>query len=137
MSEFKLKIPIQIRFKDLDMLGHVNSAVHLTYFELARVCYFDELDKDLKIDWASNSLVVAKIEMDYIHQILMKDKLSVSVWVSRIGTKSFDMQCSMIKEEEGKEIKVAKGMAIIVCFNFKLNKSVAVPENWKSKMIGK
>ena len=129
------KIPIQIRFKDLDMLGHVNSAIHFTYFELARVEYFNKLDDEVKIDWASLSLVVAKMEMEYKQQILMEDKLFASVWVSRIGTKSFDMQCSITKTENETEIEVAKGTAIIVCFNFKLNKSVEVPDMWRSKML--
>ncbi len=134
MTPFKYKIPVQIRFKDIDMLGHVNSAVHLTYFEMARVSYFNHLDNELKIDWANMSFVVAKMEMEYKQQIMLGDKLYISVWVSRIGTKSFDMICSIVREAEGIETEVAKGLAIIVCFNFKTNQSVAVPESWKTKM---
>ena len=134
-APFKYKIPIQIRFNDIDMLGHVNSAVHFTYFELARVSYFNQLDKELKIDWPSMSLVVAKMEMEYKQQILMEDKLHISVWVSRIGTKSFDMACSIVRETNGIETEVAKGFGIIVCFNFKINQSIAIPETWKAKML--
>jgi acyl-CoA thioester hydrolase len=135
MTPFKYKIPIQIRFNDIDLLGHVNSAVHLTYFELARVSYFNHLDKELKIDWATMSFVVAKMEMEYKQQIMLEDKLFVSVWVSRIGTKSFDMTCSIVRDNDGVETEVAKGMAIIVCFNFKLNQTVAFPVEWKEKML--
>lgn len=135
MSPFKYKMPLQIRFNDIDMLGHVNSAVHFTYFELARVSYFNELDKELKIDWATMSFVVAKMEMEYKQQIMMEDKLHISVWVSRIGTKSFDMACTIVRESEGKETEVAKGFAVIVCFNFKINQTVAFPEAWKERML--
>ena len=34
-----VQMPIQIRWRDLDALGHVNNAVYLTYFELARLAY--------------------------------------------------------------------------------------------------
>ena len=34
-----VKLAIQIRWRDLDVLGHVNNAVYLTYFELARLAY--------------------------------------------------------------------------------------------------
>ena len=34
-----VKLAIQIRWRDLDALGHVNNAVYLTYFELARLAY--------------------------------------------------------------------------------------------------
>ena len=39
---------IQVRFSDLDVLGHVNNTIYFSYFELARVHYFREL---LGIDW--------------------------------------------------------------------------------------
>ncbi len=136
MAPFKYKMPIQIRFNDIDLLGHVNSSVYLTYFELARVSYFDQLNHELKIDWASMSFVVAKVEMEYKQQVLMEDKIHVYVWVSRIGTKSYDMVCSIVRESDGVETEVAKGLAIVVCFNFKINQTVAVPEAWKPIMVG-
>ena len=109
----------------------------MTYFELARVRYFDQLEKSLKIDWATMSFVVAKVEMEYKQQVLIDDKIHAYVWISRIGTKSYDMTCSIVREDkDGMETEVAKGMAVIVCFNFKENKSVAVPEAWKPIMLG-
>ncbi len=51
-TPFKQKTAIQIRFKDIDMMGHVNNANYITYFELARLTYFDSLkDEGVKIDW--------------------------------------------------------------------------------------
>ncbi len=38
-----VRVPIQIRWRDLDALGHVNNAVYLTYFELARLAYIRAL----------------------------------------------------------------------------------------------
>ena len=43
MEGFKHKTSIQLRFKDVDMMGHVNNANHFTYLELARVKYFNEV----------------------------------------------------------------------------------------------
>ena len=34
---------IQVRFADLDVMGHVNNSVYLSYFEMTRVHYFKEL----------------------------------------------------------------------------------------------
>lgn len=136
MSSFKHKTPIQIRFRDIDNLGHVNSAVHFSYFELSRIHYFNALmGKDSRNYWAEISIVVAKVEMDYKQQILLNDSIYSYVWVSRIGTKSFDMTFSLVKEDEkGVETEVAKGMAILVCINLKSNQTVAIPDLWKEKM---
>ena len=50
--------PIQIRFHDIDQLGHVNNANYLTYFEVARMAYFKTLVKK-EIDWESTGLILA------------------------------------------------------------------------------
>jgi acyl-CoA thioester hydrolase len=132
----KHKTPIQIRFKDVDKLGHVNNANHITYFELARVDYFNALMGDnIKIDWYKESLILAKIEMEYKMPILLEDKVFVYTWVSAIGTKSFTMNCSIVKATDAGEIVCAEGLAIIVCFNYETNKTIPVPDNWKAKMI--
>ena len=35
------KLDIDVRFRDLDALSHVNNAVYFTYFEEGRKCFFD------------------------------------------------------------------------------------------------
>ena len=39
--------PIELRFSDLDLYGHVNSVIYFTYLETARVKLFAELFTDL------------------------------------------------------------------------------------------
>ena len=136
MNPYRHKTFIQIRFKDVDRLGHVNNANHITYFELARVDYFNALmGKEIRIDWESESLILAKIEMEYKQPILLDDHIRVYTWVSRLGSKSFDMSCSIVKEEQGVETEMAKGLAVIVCYNYKLNQTIQIPEAWKEKMM--
>jgi len=43
---------IDVRFRDIDAMGHVNNAVYATYIEQARTEYFrDVLDADLSPRW--------------------------------------------------------------------------------------
>lgn len=44
--------PLQIRFRDLDPLAHVNNAVYFVYFEEARSYYFKHLESWLTV-WPS------------------------------------------------------------------------------------
>jgi acyl-CoA thioester hydrolase len=143
MNPFKQKTPIQIRFKDIDRLGHVNNANHITYFELARVDYFNALagsstplTKPIIIDWDNEGVILAKIEMEYKQPILLDDKVFVYTWVSRIGNSSFDMSCTIVRIINGEETIAAKGLAVIVCFNYKTNQPIPIPESWKKRMMG-
>ena len=42
-EKFKHRTKLDIRFVDIDAFGHVNNAHYLTYFEQARVRYFDDI----------------------------------------------------------------------------------------------
>ena len=133
MEGYKHKTPIQIRFKDIDLLGHVNNANHFTYLEYARVKYFDEL-AGTKINWNENGLILAKATLDYKLPILIHDKVFVYTKCSRIGNKSFDLSYSIIKDENGKEIILAEAMTVLVCYDYKKNQSISIPEEWKKKL---
>lgn len=130
MNSYKHKTPIQLRFKDIDKMGHVNNANHITYFELARTDYFNALT-DLKIDWVNEGVILAKMEMEYRQPIFLEDKVAVYTWVSRVGSKSFDMSCSIVRVVDGVEVEAAKGNAVIVCFNYKENRTISIPEKWR------
>src|SRR5262249_43847688 len=48
-DNFPCWYPVQIRFRDLDPLAHVNNAVYFTYFEEARSYYFSDTPHGLEV----------------------------------------------------------------------------------------
>ncbi len=133
MEGFKHKTAIQIRFKDLDLMGHVNNANHFSYFEVARAKYFDDVVGE-DVDWSSEGIILAKSTCDYKMPVLFKDNVSVLTKCSRIGNKSFELSYAMIKEENGKEIILAEASTIQVCFNYVKRENIQMPEKWKKKI---
>ncbi|WP_117238544.1 acyl-CoA thioesterase [Thermus sediminis] len=89
MEGFPVVVPIEVRFRDLDALGHVNNAVYLTYLEMARVAYFSRL----KRDWLEKGhFILARAEVDFLRPILLEDPVEVGVRVVRLGRSSFEME---------------------------------------------
>lgn len=89
MEGFPVVVPIEVRFRDLDALGHVNNAVYLSYFEVARVAYFNRLERD----WLEKGhFILARAEVDFLRPILLGDAVEVGVRVVRLGRSSFDME---------------------------------------------
>ena len=131
----KHKTPIQIRFKDLDKLGHVNNANYFTYFELARVDFFKAAIGSKTIDWDKEGVIMAKVEMTFKRPVYLDDELFVYTWISKMGTKSFDMSCSIVVRKDGAEIEVAAGMTVVVCMNYQTNQTIEIPSLWKEKMV--
>jgi len=62
MTRFEYETEIDVRYSDLDSLGHVNNAVYATYLELARVRYLqDAFDAPAE----EPDFVVAHLELDF------------------------------------------------------------------------
>lgn len=115
--------PIELRFSDLDLYGHVNSVVYFTYLETARVKLFHDLFHDMT---AQNIfMLVAHAECDYKLPILFGENLIVSVHVARVGTSSFDLDYRL---HDGSEKTYATARTTMVCFDNIRKTTIPVPD---------
>jgi acyl-CoA thioester hydrolase len=119
-------VPIDIRFSDIDIYAHVNSVIYFSYMETARVKMFRDAYKELTEQGIL--LLVGRAECDYRTPILFDDRVVVTVWVSRIGTTSFDLDYR-IHDDGGKVF--ATGRTSMVCFDKVANAATPVPERLK------
>lgn len=128
MQNFKHKVPIQLRFKDIDKMGHVNNANYLTFIELARVKYFEDVvGTDKK--WSQQvGIILARIEIDYKAPVFLHDTVYVYTRCSRIGNKSLTLDWVVVREKESQEEVVAQGIAVLVCYDYTEEKTVPIPE---------
>lgn len=131
----KKSYPIHIRFNDIDGMGHVNNAVYLSYFEQARMDHFGEL-VGKNWNWETEGVLLARNEVDYKVPILLHDAPRIEVWISHMGTKSMEVSYRIVKEVNGMEIECTTGKSVVVSFNYKTQKSIPVPEEWREKFKG-
>jgi acyl-CoA thioester hydrolase len=130
-KNFRHVTPIQIRFNDIDAMNHLNNAVYLTYFELARIQYFDKV---LQNNWKDIhiGLILAKAEINYKKPVFFSDHIEIYVRCQRVGTKSFDLEYEMVKTfDNGEKQIAATGVTIQVAFNYETQQSVLIPEVWR------
>lgn len=107
---------IQIRFSDCDMLGHVNNAVYVTYFENARVYYLRELlGKDW--NWNQYSMLVKKNEVEYFRPLLLNEDAEIFIKTDYIGNKSFTVSYELKVNEQ----VYTSGKTVLVCYDLKQN----------------
>jgi len=133
IMSFKHKTDIQIRFKDIDQLGHVNNANHITYFETSRVNYFKDVFKD-ETNWKETGLILAHTEITYKNPIFLEDTISCYTKVSKIGNKSFDIENLIVKKYNKQDMIVAYGKSVLVCLNYLSNETIVVPTEWVKKI---
>jgi acyl-CoA thioester hydrolase len=132
---FKHKAPIQIRFGDTDMLGHINNANYLSYMELARISYINFVFKDM-INWEKKGFIQANAIINFILPILISDNIEVYIRISNVGNKSLTMEYEFIKtDENNNQVLMADGSTVIVAFDYETNRSFVIPQNWKERIL--
>ena len=131
LSEFNYKTPIAVRFADIDAFGHVNNAVYLTYFEIARSSYWNEV---VHWDWDKMGIIIGRAEINYLKPIGLNDVVFAYVRTSRIGKSSFDLDYTLVKMNNGTEEICTTGSTVCISFDYLLNKSAAIPEEHRVKM---
>lgn len=133
LKDYRHNTPIQIRFVDIDKLGHVNNATVLTYCETARVAFFnDVIGRDN--DWFGNGLILAHSEIDYLQPIYQYDNIVVHTRVIKLGSKSFTVENLVMHVEGKKETLCAYATGVLVCMNYHEKQTVEIPELWKDKL---
>lgn len=123
-------LKVQIRFSDCDMMGHVNNAVYLNYFESTRMHYFGQL-LDKNWDWQKDGIVLLKNEINYHKPVTLHDSPEVELFCEEIGNKSFVLSYALSVNGEIK----CSGKSTIVCFDNNQRKTVVIPDGMKSVLL--
>ncbi len=130
--KFNHSTPVQIRFNDIDIAGHVNNAVYQYYYDYGKLNYLDTVFKDL-IEWDKFGFVLLNINIDYISPIYIHDKIIVETRIEQINNKSIVIK-QIIREHNSKNDTGIKSVAtsIMVAYNFIKKESFEIPEKWKN-----
>ncbi len=85
-------LPVQMRFTDIDMLGHLNNNVYLSFMDLAKVNYFSDVLPE-GMDWHSINAVV-------VHDSAKELFIKFPPMVQRYGKISGVLAFHMIQPEK-------------------------------------
>lgn len=91
--------PIQTRWMDNDIYGHVNNVVYYSYFDSIVNQYLIE-DGDLDIQNGEQIGFIVGSQCHYHSSIAFPDKLTGALRVQRIGSSSVEYGVAIFREDE-------------------------------------
>lgn len=126
MSTFTTEI--DVRFRDIDAMGHVNNAVYATYVEQARTAHFREVS-DLSLD--EMPTVLASLSIDFRAPVELGDgPVTVELEIPELGQSSIPMEYTL-RTEEG---IVAEATSVQVIIDPETGKSTSMPDNLREQI---
>lgn len=123
-----IETDIQIRFADIDILGHVNNVNLQHYFDLGKSDYFHRAMGLAKLPTGVYPIIAAT-QIDYHAQTLPDERIYVETALEKVGTKSLTL-LQRVVSRNGDEVK-ATSRSVMVAFDFGRQESVPVPTEWR------
>jgi acyl-CoA thioester hydrolase len=121
---------VEVRWRDVDALGHVNNAVYFTYFEIARTRYFEEvfLARTLQdIDF-----ILASIRCDFLSPTRHGETLEVGIRIPTVGRTSFDFDYEARALTDGRP--VARAHSSQVLYDYAADRKKEITEGWLERV---
>ena len=126
----RFTIEIQMRFRDLDAMGHVNNAVYLSYCELARTQFY--VKHSFKRSLHDIDFILAHVDINYVSAAEWGDVVVVSVWPSKIGESSFTLSYELRDKKSARVL--ATSSSVLVSYDYDKKKTKPIPEDFRNML---
>jgi acyl-CoA thioester hydrolase len=128
---FRHATTIEVRWRDLDALNHVNNAVYFTYLEQARVRYLQELGLIPTIP-SGIGFILAEAYCQFKSPLTLGERVTVRIRVSELRRSSFVFEYRM-EGEDGR--LAAEARTAQVCYDYDDQHPIPIPEGWRETIV--
>jgi acyl-CoA thioester hydrolase len=123
-----VRFPLAVRYNDYDTKGHVNNAVFLTYFEMARErAWVDALGGD-----AYFPFILAEASVQYRSEAMIGDPLEIEITTTEIRTKAWVWSYVITDARDGRV--VAEGRTVQVAYDYEGRRTIPIPPEIAAKL---
>jgi acyl-CoA thioester hydrolase len=120
-----VRVPIEPRFADYDLQGHVNNSIYLTYFEIAR----HRAWRSLCGEASSFPFIIAEAQVRYVSQARLGDPLAVDITTAEVRNKAWVWSYRVVDTRD--ERLVAEGRTVQVMYDYAEQRTIPIPEHLK------
>lgn len=124
-------VEVAVRFADVDAMGHVNNAKHLTYCEIARIRYWTDVTgmPISPVTGGAESLILAEARITYRAPIYHGEIVTVQTRAARIGRTSFTLEHRLLAAVPGATPRlVAVSESVLVRYDYAARAPVALSD---------
>lgn len=130
-EDFRHTMEVQLRFNDIDILGHMNNTRYFSLYDTGKARYFETVHG--VEDWRKVEAVIANINCTYVAPIFFGEKISVGTRCLWLGEKSFCLQ-QILFDDKGEVRSVCE--TVMVSFDPEKKHSVVLPDHWRDAFTG-
>jgi acyl-CoA thioester hydrolase len=119
------RVPMSVRWRDMDAMGHVNNAKYISYLEEARVRWMLDVPGASMTDRIAP--VVAATNVNFRAPIVWPNDIVVELFVERLGNSSVTIGHRILDQKE-ESVLYSDGNVVVVWMDTQTGRSVPLPE---------
>ncbi|MBB4132327.1 MULTISPECIES: thioesterase family protein [unclassified Xanthomonas] len=119
------RIPISVRWRDMDSMGHVNNAKYISYLEEARVRWMLGVQGVAMTDRIAP--VVAATNVNYKRPLVWPNDITVELFVERLGSSSITIGHRIVDQKDD-SVLYSDGNVVVVWIDTQTGKSASLPD---------
>jgi acyl-CoA thioester hydrolase len=124
---------LQVRWGDMDALGHVNNAEYLRYFEQSRIVWLEGIGYSLVGE--GTGPILAKVSVTYLKPIVYPTELEIRLYAGHVGNTSFTLVSEIVNGRDAAE-RFTEGEFVTVWVDYAASKSVPIPDRLRTILTG-
>ncbi len=130
-SQYSFLFPIQTRWADNDIYGHVNNVTYYSYFDTAANAL---LIQKTNFDIHHSPIIglVVNSSCNFLEELTYPEVIEVGVAISKIGNSSLTYDLSIFKQ--GKQQASAQGQFVHVFVERETKKSTSIPQEMRDAL---
>lgn len=125
---FHCATAVQLRFNDLDTLGHVNNSVYFQLFDLGKTDYFNRVN-GAPLDWQRVTIMLVNVNCDFVEQTRFDEPLEVVTRMDSIGNSSLTLLQLLRNSDTGAVKCVCRSVSVHLDLDSAM--PARVPDRWR------
>ena len=125
--EFRHRMPLQVRFNDIDILGHINNSVYLSFMDLAKAEYLTGATP-ARVEIGGIAVAIVNINCNFYSPGYFNEPLEVVTAVTRISHRSLTLEQRIFDPETGDVKCIAT--TVMAGFDPKTATGIEIPQEF-------
>jgi acyl-CoA thioester hydrolase len=122
------RVPILLRYRDMDEFGHLNQSLYHTFLEEARTAVVLEI-----LGGGQLEFVLARVELDHRAEVRIADReVFAEAWIEHVGTSSLRLGARVVKADG---TIAADGSAILVGWDAERRGARKLRDDERAKLL--
>ena len=130
-KQYHFSTTVEVRWGDMDALGHVNNTAYFRYMEEVRVKWLQQMN--ICIDPTTAGPVLAHTSLDFMRPLVYPEQVSLALTAEPPGRSSVKLSYDFVLLNT--DTQIACGRAVIVWVDYRTGRSVALPASVRAQLL--